>query len=132
LDGDSLYTSWYDDWGNSGDKTLKRVTSLPATSVEAVHGLAGDWLSIVEGSITNNIILWQDDRYVVAETRQQDGSANLLASSTWENGVLTWTYCIPGGTCITIKTTSVKGDILFIKWSDNQGNTGETALSRMP
>lgn len=132
LDGDSLYTSWYDDWGNSGDKTLQRVTSLPTTSVEAVHGLAGDWESIVDGSITNNIILWQDDRYVVAETRQQDGSANLLASSTWENGVLTWTYCIPGGTCITIKTTSVKGDILFIKWSDDQGKIGETALSRMP
>jgi len=134
VSGDSLYTNWSNNDGDSGTETLQRVSSSvpPAsTSQEPMPGLTGKWLD-PDTSGTYHIIVWQNGEYVVTETRNPTRGGNELTSSTWANGVLTWTYCVPGGACVTTETVSVSGDSLYTNWSNDVGLTGSTTLQRTP
>jgi hypothetical protein len=57
---------------------------------------------------------------------------NEVTKFSWANNVLTWTYCVPNGNCITSATVSVSGDNLDTVWSDDQGNSGQTTFTRAP
>ena len=98
---------------------------------EAIPGLAGKWLD-PDTTGTYHIIAWQNNQYVVTETTNPNRGKNEVTSSTWAGGVLTWTYCVPDGACVTTKTVSVSGDNLETTWENDQGLTGSTTLTRMP
>jgi len=98
---------------------------------EAVPGLAGKWLD-PDTTGTYHIIAWKNGEYVVTGTYNPDRGANEVTASTWSNGVLTWTYCVPDGACVTTKTISVSGDELNTSWENDQGSSGATTMTRMP
>lgn len=98
---------------------------------EAVPGLAGKWLD-PDTTGTYHVIEWQSGKYVVTATMNPERGANEVTSSDWSNGVLTWVYCVQDGACVTTKTVSVSGDNLETTWSNDQGNSGSTTMTRMP
>jgi hypothetical protein len=107
-------------------------TSVPPSgNQEPMPGLAGQWLD-PDTSGTYHIIAWQSGQYVVTATMNPNRGGNEVTSSTWANGVLTWTYCVPDGACVTTETVSVSGDNLETNWSNDQGLSGSTTLTRMP
>ena len=94
-------------------------------------GLVGKWLD-PDTSGTYHVITWQNNEYVVTTTMNPNRGGNEVTSSTWADSVLTWVYCVPDGACVTTKTVSVNGDNLDTTWSNDQGQTGTTTLTRMP
>ncbi|HTX92619.1 MAG TPA: hypothetical protein VMC09_15515 [Anaerolineales bacterium] len=94
-------------------------------------GLVGKWLDPdTTGTITT--IEWQNNEYVVTSVSNPDRGGNEVTKSSWSNNVLTWTYCIPGGNCITSVTTGLSGDSLDTTWSDDRGYSGTTTFQRQP
>lgn len=87
---------------------------------------------------------WEDDASNVTTIKAQgDGfeavtnyymfashSQNTLVSSTYANGVLTWSYCPPAKPCITMHSVSFKGDTLDVTWTDDKGGSGTMTLRR--
>ena len=71
---------------------------------------------------------------VVSTIHQSDSASYQITSQDWSNGVLTWTYPIPGGSKETITTVSLTpdGNILSIAWSNTEGNAGTMILYRVP
>jgi hypothetical protein len=103
----------------------------PSGNQEAIPGLAGKWLD-PDTSGTYHVIAWQSSQYVVTATMNPNRGTNEVTSSTWANGVLTWVYCVPDGACVTTATVSVSGDNLDTTWTNDQGLSGSTTLTRMP
>ena len=94
-------------------------------------GLAGRWNDPdTTGTVTT--IAWQNSQYVVTSVINPNRGKNEVTDSSWSNGTLTWTYCIPDGNCITSVTVSVNGDKLDTTWSDDQGQSGQTTFDRVP
>ena len=117
---------------SSGNVATSTQAIGSATS-ESTHGMAGKW----EETIFNDIhtIVWQNDGYVVVSTiHKPDGVNYPISSQSWSNGVLTWTYSVPGGGEDTIKTVSLTPDnaILSVAWSNTGGNGGTFIMQRMP
>jgi hypothetical protein len=114
-------------------------TAGPSTGDQGpMPGLVGKWLD-PDTSGTYHIIAYQNGEYVVTATNNPNKSGYKVTSSTWANGVLTWTYCVPDGACVTTKTVSVSGDNLETTWTNDQtdpstGNpySGTTTMTRMP
>ncbi len=97
---------------------------------EAIPGLAGQWLD-PDTTGTYHVIKWQDNQYVVTETINPDRGSNEVTNSSWDGKTLTWTYCVPDGACVTTETVSVSGNNLETNWSNDQGYSGSTTLTRM-
>ena len=57
-------------------------------------------------------------------------SQNTLVSSSFENGVLTWKYCPPAKSCITMQSVSIQGDNLEVTWKNDNGESGTMTLTR--
>jgi hypothetical protein len=94
-------------------------------------GLVGKWLDPdTSGTITT--IEWQNNAYVVTSVSNPSRGGNEVTKTDWSNNVLTWTYCIPGGNCITSVTVSVSGDSLDTTWTDDRGYSGTTTFQRQP
>jgi hypothetical protein len=93
-------------------------------------GLVGKWLDPDTGTIST--IAWQNNQYVVTSVSNPNRGGNEVTSSDWSNGVLTWTYCVPGGACVTTQTVSVSGDNLETTWTNDQGYSGATTFQRQP
>ncbi len=88
---------------------------------------------------------WQDKDNNVTTIQEKDGgyvaftvydfdqshSQNLLVSSAYENGVLTWKYCPPAKPCLTMQTASFNGDTLDVTWTDDKGGSGKMTLKRV-
>ena len=88
---------------------------------------------------------WEGENYIVSTIQEQNGgfvvttvydteashSQNLLISSSYSNGVLTWEYCPPAESCITVETISFSGDSLIINWMDDKGGSGQMTLQRL-
>jgi hypothetical protein len=112
---------------------LPTPTSAPpsGSSQEAIPGLAGKWLD-PDTTGTYHVIVWQNGKYVVTQTMNPSRGGNEVTSSDWSNGVLTWTYCVPNGACVTTVTVAVHGDNLDTTWSNDQGYSGTTTMTRMP
>jgi hypothetical protein len=107
-------------------------TAGPSTGgQEPTPGLAGKWLD-PDTSGTYHVIAWQNGKYEVTATMNPNRGGNEVTSSTWANGVLTWTYCVTDGACVTTKTVSVSGDNLDTTWTNDQGLSGSTTMTRMP
>jgi hypothetical protein len=107
--------------------------AIGSAPLEAAHGIAGIW----EETIFNDIhtIVWQNNGYVVVSTiHKPDGVNYPITSQSWSNGVLTWTYSVPGGGEDTIKTVSLTPDnaILSVAWSNTGGNAGTFIMQRVP
>ena len=87
---------------------------------------------------------WQGENYIVSTIQEQNGdfvvttvydtelshSQNLLISSSYSDGVLTWEYCPPAESCVTVKTVSFSGDSLTVNWADDEGGSGQMMLQR--
>jgi len=75
--------------------------------------MAGYWMDNAGNSTT---IQYQDSTYVaVTDYYMLDArSQNTLISSSYKNGVLTWKYCPPAKTSITLKTVAFKGETIDI------------------
>jgi hypothetical protein len=76
----------------------------------------------------------QGDQYVVVTVFDvwQTHSQNLLVSSSYSNGVLTWEYCPLAKPCLTMKTIAFHGDTLDVNWADSNGGSGTMTLKRVP
>jgi hypothetical protein len=92
--------------------------------------MAGKWLD-PDTSGTYHVIVWKNNQYVVTETRNPNRGDNEVTSSYWDGTTLTWTYCVPQGACVTTNTVSVSGNNLNTDWSNDQGLSGSTVLTRM-
>ena len=93
--------------------------------------MAGKWLDPdTTGTITT--IAAKGSGYEVVSVINPDRGGNELTKSSWSNGVLTWTYCIPGGNCITSATVSVNDTSLETTWTDDRGYSGTTTFERQP
>jgi hypothetical protein len=134
---DTLDTSWTNTKGDYGNETLQRVSSAVAPTVAAptvnaaVGDMAGRWNDPdTTGTVTT--IVAQGDGFTVESVINPNRGGNELTDTSWSNGVLTWTYCIPGGNCITSVTTGVNGDYLDTTWTDDRGYSGTTTFERLP
>jgi len=108
-------------------------TAVPPSGggTEPMPGLAGKWLD-PDTTGTYHVIAWQNGQYVVTATMNPNRGGNEVTSSTWANGKLTWVYCVPSGACVTTVTVSLSGDNLDTTWTNDQGLSGSTTLTRMP
>jgi hypothetical protein len=131
LNGDSLETNWWDDQGGAGSTKMQRVSSPPPLGREAVPGMAGRWLD-PDSTGTYHLIVWENGKYIVAATLNPETGENEVTTSTWADGVLTWTYCVSGGPCVTTETVSYSYGSLKTNWSNDQGYSGSTTMERMP
>lgn len=107
------------------------VATSPATGGEAIPGLAGRW-NDPQTSGTVTTIVWANGQYTVQSVINPARGGNEVTKSSWSDGVLNWTYCVPGGNCITSLTVSVEGDNLKTVYTDDQGNSGEDTFTRAP
>jgi hypothetical protein len=94
--------------------------------------MTGRWLDPdTTGTITT--IEAQGDGFVVVSVMNPERGVNELTDTSWDNGVLSWTYCPDGMHCIVSKTTSVTDKILTAEWSwADGGNGGTTKFQRQP
>ncbi len=94
--------------------------------------MAGRWLDPdTSGTITT--IEARGDGFAVVSVMNPERGINELTDSSWDNGVLTWTYCPEGMHCIVSKTVSVTDKILTADWSwADGGNGGTTKFERQP
>ena len=88
---------------------------------------------------------WQGEHYIVSTIQEQNGefvvatvyatklshSQNLLISSSYSNGVLTWKYCPPAESCVTAEMVSFSGDTLVVNWMNEDGGSGQMTLIRV-
>jgi len=113
---------------------LAIFTLIAATLACAVGGsssMAGKWLDPdTSGTVTT--IVAQNGGYAVVSVINPNRGGNELTDTNWSNGVLTWTYCVPNGNCITSVTTSVSANTLDTTWTDDQGRSGTTTFQRQP
>jgi hypothetical protein len=105
------------------------MTTACSSATKTPASMAGFWLDNAGNSTT---IQYQDGKYVAATTYYMSGSRsqNSLVSSSYENGVLTWKYCPPAKPCITLQTVSFNGDTLNVNWKNENGESGQMALTR--
>jgi hypothetical protein len=94
-------------------------------------GLAGRW-NDPDTSGTVTTIIWDKSQYMVQSVINPSRGGNEVTKSSWSNDVLTWTYCVPNGNCITTATVSVNGNSLDTTWTDDQSNSGQTTFERAP
>lgn len=94
--------------------------------------MAGQWLDPdTEGTVTT--IEAQGDGFAVVSVMNPDRGVNELMETSWDNGVLSWTYCPDGMHCIVSKTKSVSAKYLTADWSwADGGNGGTTRFERQP
>jgi len=107
-------------------------TAMPSPTVAPLPmaGLAGSWLDPdTTGTVTTIIAL--DGGYAADTVTNPNRGGNELTETNWANGVLTWTYCVSGGACVTTQTVSISGDSLDTTWSNDQGLSGSTTLQRV-
>ena len=110
---------------------LQSLAITPTDLLALPPGYAGKWLDPdTTGTVTT--IELQGSAYVVVSVINPNRGGNELTKTNWSNGVLTWTYCIPGGNCLTSVTTGLEGDLLHSTWTDDRGRSGTTTFQRQP
>jgi hypothetical protein len=107
-------------------------TSEPLPTQETGYdGMDGRWLDPdTSGTVTTIEIT--GDAYAVTSVINPERGVNELTETNWSDGVLTWTYCISGGNCITSVTGWVSATELYTTWTDDRGYSGETTFQRLP
>ena len=98
-------------------------TPTAAPQPPAGASMAGKWLDPdTSGTITT--IAAKSGGFEAVSVINPERGKNELPNLPWSNGVLTWTYCIPGGNCITSVTVSVNDSSLETTWTDDRGLLG--------
>lgn len=95
--------------------------------------MAGKWLDPdTSGTITT--IEAQGNGFAVVSVINPDRGTNELTQTSWDNGVLSWTYCPPDMHCIVSKTKSVTSTTLTADWywADDNTSGGTTNFQRQP
>ncbi|MFH1524621.1 MAG: hypothetical protein ABIF04_06625 [Chloroflexota bacterium] len=133
VSGDSLYTNWSNNTGDSGTETLQRVSSpIPQALApqEAIPGLAGKWLDTDTEVV--HTVEWQNGEYMVTSAIDPEEGSYAITYQSWSNNTLTWTYYRSStDVSVTYETVSVSGDILNTNWTNSDGDTGTWALERV-
>jgi hypothetical protein len=83
----------------------------------------------------NNVTTVQDQggtlvAVSVFDLNQSNGQ-NLLVSTTFAYRQLTWRYCPTPKPCLTLQTTSFKGNTLDVNWLNEKGESGQMTLKRV-
>ncbi len=127
--GDFLYTNWADDQGSYGYTVMVRAGSNAdiADAPAPISNLIGKWLG-TDGTLHN--ISWANGKYIV-ESAHPNRGGNEVNYTHFATYSLSWTYCIPDDTCITIHTGYRDGDDLLISWKNERGESGDTILKRV-
>jgi hypothetical protein len=102
-----------------------------AVPYDPMAGMEGVWVDPDTTGTTSTIVKVGDGYEVVSVTNVNRGNVNELTYTNWDGYVLTWTYCVDGGACVTTVTISVDGDGLYTSWSNDQNNSGYTTLQRV-
>jgi len=91
--------------------------------------MAGYWKDD-GGNVTE--IVSENNQYVAITTYYTviSSSQNSLVSSAYEKSVLTWKYCSPAKSCITMETVSFNGDNLDVTWTNEREESGKMTLTR--
>ena len=106
-------------------------TPTAAPQPPAGASMAGKWLDPdTTGTVTT--IVANGSGFEVVSVINPERGGNELTKSSWSNGVLTWTYCIPNVNCITSVTVSVSDTSLETTWTDDRGYSGTTTFQRQP
>ncbi len=96
---------------------------------EPMPGLAGKW----ENPDTNDVfeIAWQNNQYVVLSATWE-GTSYTIDSQSWTGSSLIWSYYDTDlAVTVSLETTSLSGDILYVNWSLSDGTSGTAALNRV-
>ena len=95
---------------------------------ETMPGLAGRWQAPTEDIYE---IAWQNGKYVVLSCSWQGTSYDITYQS-WSGSTLTWSYYDTDlSVTVTLTTTSLSGDNLYINWSLSDGTSGTDTLTRI-
>ncbi len=110
--------------------TIIPIIPTPTTAPppNPMPGLAGTW----HNPGTNDVyeIAWQNNQYVVLSCTWQ-GSSYLITSQSWTGSSLIWSYYDSDmSLTVTLTTTSLSGDNLYVDWSLSDGSSGSTSLLR--
>ncbi len=106
------------------------IQPSPTLQPSVVPGMAGRWIDTsTMGTITT--IVTQEGGFAVQSVINPARDGNELTATSWSNGVLTWTYCIPNANCITNVTVSLDGNNLNTSWTDDSGNSGQATFLRL-
>jgi hypothetical protein len=97
---------------------------------ETMPGLAGTWESPNTGDVYE--IAWQGGKYVVLSA-VYSGNNYDITSQSWSGSSLTWSYYDTDlALTVTLQTTSLVGDSLYVNVSLSDGTTVATNLNRVP
>jgi hypothetical protein len=108
------------------------ATLRPTDTPEPPPSAAGRW-SDPDTSGTVTTIAEQNGQTVVVSIINPNRGGNELTSSSYVNGVLTWTYCPPGYNCVISELISVTSTTLTATWHwTDGGNSGTTVYTRLP
>lgn len=103
-------------------------TSVPEQ--ETMPGLAGTWESPSTGDVYE--IAWQGGKYVVLSA-VYNGTHYDISSQSWSGSSLTWSYYDTDlALTVTLQTTSLSGDTLYVDVSLSDGTSVSTNLDRVP
>jgi hypothetical protein len=110
-------------------QALSYAATATAAASNFIPGLEGAW----RDPETNDVhtIVWTNDQYLVSSTIAPDGTSYPVTRQDWSNGILTWTYSVPGGAVVTFVVQYVSGDNLFTTWSNDQSSSGTETLNRV-
>jgi hypothetical protein len=106
------------------------MASACSSAKPAPASMAGFWMD----NDNNATTIQEKDGAFVAVTvydLEQSHSQNSLVSSSWENSALTWKFCPPAKSCITMQTTAFHGDTLDVTWKNDDGGSGSMTLKRV-
>ena len=106
------------------------VMVAACSSSNSSNSMAGFWMD----NANNDTEIQEQNGQYVAVTNYYTfaaSSQNTLISSSYENGVLTWKYCPPAESCITMQTVTLNGDTLDVKWTRDSGESGTMTLTRV-
>ena len=114
------------------------IVNEPAVTTTSEPGLAGKWFNPDSADSAGNAISTiqaQNGTFVVTSVINPASldSKNVLTSSSWSNGVLTWSYCPFYSECITVNTVARNGDSLTVNWAwKGSTKSGTSVLQRQP
>ena len=108
--------------------TLNPTPTVTSPTPNPMSGLAGTW----HDPDTNDVyeIAYQNGIYVVGSC-SWEGTSYSISNQTWTGSSLTWSYYDTDlSLTVTLTTTSISGDSLYVNWSLSNGSSGTTILIR--
>jgi hypothetical protein len=105
-------------------------TLAPIIPLGNFQDMIGSWLDPDTNGDVTTIFGLEGGLAVDSVINPDDGSYE-LTDQKWDGAVLSWTYCVTNGPCVSVETTGVDGDALYTNWSNDNGDSGSTTLTRV-